>query len=190
MSLTRFLVPTLVNQLAAMLAWLDKAEGWAAAQGRSADELLTLRLAPDMWPLASQLRIAAFQAMEPVYRLRGVPVPEAVLAVRTEGSNAGEHPGTLDEGRARLREAVELLGQVGEDEFDAEPDTPLAHDLPIGIVFDMTRQTYARDWAVPQVVFHQCMTYALLRHAGVPLGKIDYAPHLFPYIRPGTMPGM
>jgi hypothetical protein len=33
------------------------------------------------------------------------------------------------------------------------------------------------------------MTYALLRHASVPLGKIDYAPHLFPYIRPGTMPG-
>ena len=190
MSLTAFLVPTLVNQLTAMLAWLDKAESWAAAEGRSVDGLLPLRLAPDMWPLAAQLKIAAFQAMEPIYRLRGEPVPDAVVAVRTEGSSAGEHPGTLDEGRARLKEALALLATVGSDELDADPQAPLAHDLPIGIVFDMTRETYARDWALPQVVFHQCMTYALLRHAGVPLGKIDYAPHLFPYIRPGTMPGM
>jgi hypothetical protein len=189
MSLTRFLVPTLTNQLTAMLAWLDKAEGWAAAEGRSVDELLALRLAPDMWPLAAQLKIAAFQAMEPIYRLRREPVPDAVVAVRTEGSSAGERPGTLGEGRARLKEALALLSTVGPVEFDADPDAPLAHDLPIGIVFDMTRETYVRDWALPQVVFHQCMTYALLRHAGVPLGKIDYAPHLFPYIRPGTMPG-
>lgn len=189
MCLTRFLVPTLTNQLTAMLAWLDKAEGWARDNGRSVAELLTLRLAPDMWPLASQLKIAAFQAMEPIYRLRGEAVPAAVVAIRTEGSQAGERPGTLDEGRARLREALALLATVGAEEFDANPDTPLAHDLPMGIVFDMTRETYARDWALPQVVFHQGMTYALLRHAGVPLGKIDYAPHLLPYIRPGTMPG-
>ncbi|WP_114227693.1 MULTISPECIES: DUF1993 domain-containing protein [Sphingomonas] len=190
MSLTAFLVPTLTNQLSAMLAWLDKAEGWAAAQGRSADELLPLRLAPDMWPLASQLRIAAFQAMEPIYRLRGQPVPDAVIAIRTEGANAGDHPGTLADGRARLHEALALLATVAPDEFDADEDAPLVHDLPMGIVFDMTRATYVRDWALPQVVFHQGMTYALLRHDGVPLGKIDYAPHLMAYIRPGTMPGM
>lgn len=190
MSLTRFLIPTLRNQLTAMLAWLDKAEAWYATNGKGVDDLLGLRLAPDMWPLAAQLKIAAFQAMEPVYRLRGEPVPDSVIAVRIEGSSAGEQPGTLEQGRARLREALDLLTTVGPDEFDREPDAPLAHDLPMGIVFDMTRETYARDWALPQVVFHQCMTYALLRHAGVPLGKIDYAPHLFPYIRPGTMPGM
>lgn len=190
MSLTRFFVPSLINQLTAMLAWLDKAEGWARDNGRDAEPLLTIRLAPDMWPLASQLRIAAFQAMEPVYRLRGEPVPEAVIAIRTEGSNAGEQPGTLAEGRARLHEALALLKTVAPDEFDAEPDAPLTHDLPMGIMFDMTRETYARDWALPQVSFHQGMTYALLRHAGVPLGKIDYAPQLFAYIRPGTMPGV
>ncbi|WP_245447409.1 DUF1993 family protein [Methylobacterium sp. 17Sr1-1] len=28
--------------------------------------------------------------------------------------------------------------------------------------------------------------YAILRHHGVPLGKADYVPHMFAYLRPGT----
>jgi hypothetical protein len=55
-------------------------------------------------------------------------------------------------------------------------------------VFDMTGFTYVRDWALPQVGFHVDMAYALLRSAGVPLGKPDYVPHMFAYLRPGTMP--
>jgi hypothetical protein len=30
--------------------------------------------------------------------------------------------------------------------------------------------------------------YAILRKEGVEIGKADYVPHMFPYIRPGTMP--
>jgi hypothetical protein len=58
----------------------------------------------------------------------------------------------------------------------------------MGMVFDMTGATYVRDWALPQVSFHVDMAYALLRSAGVPLGKKDYVPHMFAYLRPGTMP--
>lgn len=189
MNLTQILIPALTNQLTALLGWLDKAEAFAAGRGQDPADLLALRLAPDMWPLASQLRIAAFQAQEPLYRLRGIETPDEVLAVRGEGIAVADNPGTIDEARVRLRAALAQLAAVGPDELDAAADRPIAHDLPMGMVFDMTGFTYVRDWALPQIAFHTDMAYALLRHAGVPLGKRDYVAHMFGYLRPGTMPG-
>lgn len=189
MHLTQLLVPTLTHQLTALASWIDKAQVFATGRGQEPDELLALRLAPDMFPLATQLRFAAFQAQEPVFRLRGKEVTAEVLAVRQEGRDAGERPGTMAAARARLNEALALLAAVGPDEFDAMADRPITHDLPTGMVFDMTGATYVRDWALPQVAFHQMAAYALLRHAGVPLGKADYVPHMFAYLRPGTGPG-
>lgn len=188
MNLTALLVAPLSNQLHAVSLWLDKAEAFAADRPGGADALLPLRLAPDMFPLATQLRFLAFQAQEPVYRLRGEDVPEAVLQVRQEGRDGGERPGTWAEARARVAEASALLAAVGPDAFDSGADAPLVHDLPNGMVFDMTRESYVRDWALPQAAFHQMIAYSILRQAGVPLGKADYVPHMFGYLRPGTAP--
>lgn len=188
MNLTALLVVPLSNQLAAVSEWLDKAEAFAAGRPGGPDALLSLRLAPDMLPLATQLRFLAFQAQEPVYRLRGEAVPEAVLEVRQEGRDGGERPGSWAGARARVEEARALLGSVGPEELDAGPGAPIAHALPNKMVFDMSRETYVRDWALPQAAFHQMIAYALLRQAGVPLGKVDYVPHMFAYLRPGTAP--
>ena len=188
MNLTALLVPTLTNQLRALSGWLDKAEAFASGREERPDALLGARLAPDMWPLASQIRILAFQAQEPVYRLRGEPVPPALVALRTEGANAAEQPGSWTQARARLGEALAFLAAVGPHELDVAADQPLAHDLPMGMVFDMTGATYVRDWALPQAAFHQLSAYAILRHVGVPLSKVDYVPHIFGYLRPGTAP--
>lgn len=189
MNLTDILIPGLAHQIGALAGWLDKAEAFAADRGTRPDELLPLRLAEDMFPLTSQIRLVAFQAQEPLYRLRGEAVPDAVLQVRQEARDGGEVPGTWAEARARLAEASAALGDVQPGAFDAAAHEPLAHDLPMGMVFDMTGETYVRDWALPQVAFHHVIAYAILRQAGVPLGKVDYVPHMFTYLRPGTMPG-
>ncbi len=188
MQLTSLLIPTLSNQLHALSGWLDKAEAFAGERGEGPDGLLALRLAPDMFPLTTQLRFLAFQAQEPVYRLRGEAVPEGVLEVRQEGRDGGESPGTWAEARARVADAASLLATVGPGEFDAAADKAIAHELPTGMIFDMTAGQYVRDWALPQAAFHQMIAYAILRHAGVPLGKVDYVPHMFGYLRPGTAP--
>jgi hypothetical protein len=188
MQLTALLIPSLSNQLRALSGWLDKAEAFAAERGEKPDGLLALRLAPDMFPLTTQLRFLAFQAQEPVYRLRGEAVPEAVLEVRQEGRDGGERPGTWADARARVAEAARFLASVGPDELDAAADQPIAHELPTGMIFDMTREQYVRDWSLPQAAFHQIIAYAILRQAGVPLGKPDYVPHMFGYLRPGTAP--
>lgn len=188
MHLTPLLVSTLSNQLNAVSGWLAKAEAFAAERGENPDRLLALRLAPDMFPLTTQLRFLAFQAQEPVYRLRGVALPEALLQVRQEGRDGGERPGAWPEACARVEDAARFLATVGPDELDSAAGKPVAHELPNGMIFDMTGGQYVRDWALPQVAFHQMIAYALLRQAGVPLGKVDFVPHMFAYIRPGTAP--
>ncbi|HEX8534333.1 MAG TPA: DUF1993 domain-containing protein [Allosphingosinicella sp.] len=188
MQLTGLLVSSLSNQLRAVSGWLDKAEAFSGERGEEPDGLLALRLAPDMFPLTTQLRFLAFQAQEPVYRLRGEPVPEAVLEVRQEGRDGGERPGTWADARGRVADASAFLESIGPGELDFAAEQAIAHDLPNGMIFDMTGEQYVRDWALPQVSFHQMIAYAILRQAGVPLGKVDYVPHMFGYLRPGSAP--
>jgi len=72
------------------------------------------------------------------------------------------------------------------DAFDGPAQRPLALELPNGMAFDLTGEQYARDWALPQFYFHLMAAYAILRNGGVDLGKPDYVPHMFAYIRQGA----
>jgi uncharacterized protein len=181
MSLTELLVPTYRNLLKTLAGLLDK----AAAQAQDeAEVLLSARLAQDMFPLASQLRFAAFQAQEAVFRLTDRPVPEAILAVAAEGRAGGEAPGSALAARARLAEALNLLEGLAPGALDGGADLPIVLALPGGLTFEMTGAEYARDWALPQFYFHVVTAYAILRSQGVPIGKADYVPHMFAYMRP------
>ncbi|BCI72147.1 hypothetical protein SPKIRA_29770 [Sphingomonas paucimobilis] len=184
MALTNLLLPTYQHMLQTMSGILDKAEQQMPDQ---AEALLAARLATDMFPLAAQVRFAAFQAQEAVFRLRGEPVPEWLDAVAAEGRNAGDTPGTIADARTRIDEALSFLATVSSGVLDAGADLPMAIELPDGMTFDMTGEQYARDWALPQFYFHVITAYAILRHQGVDIGKADYVPHMFAYLRPGTM---
>ncbi len=187
--LTELLVPSLVNHLAAIPQWLDKGEAHAVAHGHDPQALLAVRLATDMFPLHSQIRVAAFQAQDAIYRLRGEDTPETTVALRSHAAMKQDETGTLAEMRTILAEALDVVRGVAPGEFDDAAERPIAHALPMGMVFDMTGFTFVRDWALAQVGFHTHMAYALLRSAGVPLGKQDLVPFMFAYLRPGTMPG-
>ncbi|MGC7405344.1 DUF1993 domain-containing protein [Pandoraea pneumonica] len=188
MTLTELLVPTLSQMLRALSAWLDKAADFERSAGKHPDALMTLRLAPDMYPLAAQVRFVSYQAMEPAYRLRGEPIPEAALAVQREGWNANQKPGTFDEAKACLANALAFLAALPSDALDAGANQPVSLALPNGVVFDMTGDQYARDWLLAQFYFHTNTAYGILRHHGVELGKADYVPHVLAYLRPGTPP--
>ncbi|MDR5774553.1 MULTISPECIES: DUF1993 family protein [unclassified Caballeronia] len=186
---TTLLVPTFTQMLKGLAAWLDKADAHEKARGMTADALLPLRLAPDMFPLAAQVRFACFQAQEPVHRLLGAALPDALIALRAEGAHSNEQPGTFTDAKACIADAIGFLSNVAPNAFDEVGSRPVALDLPNGVVFDMTGEQYARDWALPQFYFHIMTAYAILRHHGVPLGKPDYVAHMHAYIRPGTLPG-
>lgn len=178
-TLTALLVPTYRQMLGALRGWLDKAEaqvGEAAAQ-----PLLSARLAPDMFPLATQVRFACVQAVEAAHRLRGEAFPSTVEMLLDEGRNAEERPGTLAEARLRIDETLALLENLSPDALDAAG--PIVHELSNGMIFDLTAEQYARDWALGQFYFHVMTAYAILRNAGIELGKADYVGHLLPFLR-------
>jgi hypothetical protein len=186
-SLTRLLVPTGVQMLGALAAWLRKAEEQLGPSG--ADGLLSARLAPDMFPLATQVRFVCVQALEPVFRLQGAAFPSTLTALLEEGRAALDQPGTMAEAGARVAETIAFLESLPADVLDRPAGEPLAHELPNGMVFDLTAGSYVRDWALPQFYFHLMAAYAILRAQGIALGKIDYIPHLLPHLRqPGAPP--
>ncbi len=91
MQLTTLLVPTYTQMLKTLSGWLKKAQ--AQLPEAEAQALLSARLAPDMFPLSTQVRFACVQAREAVCRLRGQAFPAAINELLDEGRQAGERPG-------------------------------------------------------------------------------------------------
>jgi hypothetical protein len=173
------LVPTYLQMLDALAAWLGKAD--EPADGGAA--LMAARLAPDMFPLATQVRFACVQAQEGVLRLAGQDFPATLTDLLDEGRNGGERPGTIADAQARIVETRAMVAAAAAAMPDIAPDTPIAHALPQGMIFDLTAEHYVRDWALPQFYFHLIAAYAILRAQGVALGKADYVAHMFAYLR-------
>lgn len=187
MTLTNLLVPTFTQLLRALSGWLEKAQ--EQLPPAEAEALLSRRLAPDMFPLSTQVRFACVQVQEAVARLTGQPFPAAVAELLDEGRHANDRPGSLAEARARIAETLVLIDRLGPDALDMDPGQPIAHALPNGMVFDLTAAQYARDWTLAQFYFHVMTAYAILRSGKVDLGKADYIPHLLPYLRVDIPPG-
>lgn len=174
MNLSDLLVPTFRNMLGSLSAWLGKAEG---------DAVMAARLAPDMFPLATQVRFACVQAREAVHRLKGEPFPAELDALLNEGRTAGDAPGTIADAQARIAETLAFLDAVVPAALDGDETRAIEHALPMGLTFDMTAGEYARDWSLAQFYFHVMTAYAILRREGVTLGKGDYVAHCLGYLR-------
>jgi hypothetical protein len=186
MTLTELLAPTYVQMLEALAAWLRKAQ--AERPGAQAEALLSARLAPDMFPLSTQVRFACVQAQEGMHRLHGMEFPASLLALIDEGRGAGERPGSIAEALLRIEESIALVRSLASAPAAADERRAIAHALPAGMIFDLTAAQFARDWALPQFYFHVMTAYAILRSQGIGLGKADYVAHMLGFLRPGTAP--
>lgn len=179
MTLTELLAPTYRQMLQALAAWLRK------TQERGDDAIMSARLAPDMFPLSTQVRFACLQAYEGVHRLRHETIPAAADELLEEGRAGGERPGTIADALSRIDQTLAFLNSIAATAMDSGADRPLALELPMGLNFDLDGQKYARDWALGQFYFHITIAYAILRNQGIALGKADYVPHMFAYLRAG-----
>ncbi len=155
-------VPVLVRMLGNMAVWLDKAEAHAAARKFDANNYLGLRLAPDMLPLARQVQIACDSAKGCVARLSGSENP------RFEDNEA-----TLADLRARIEKTRDFVKGFSASQIDGSESRPI--EVPTRtepLTFD--GESYLKHFVLPNFYFHATTLYALLRHAGVELGKGDY----------------
>jgi hypothetical protein len=85
--------------------------------------LLALRLAPDMFPLATQLRFLAFQAQVGC-RLRGGLCRRPCLRSAKRAETAGRL-GSWAEAKARVADAASFLATIGPGELDGAAFNPL-----------------------------------------------------------------
>lgn len=156
-------VPVLAPMLTNIAAWLDKAEAHAKTKGYDSANLLTMRLAPDMLPFSSQVAIASDIAKILVAKLAEVPA-----------TPAPEVPYTLAGLSERALEAAAFLRSVPPALFEGSESRAIELPQRHGEPLHFTGATLLQQWALPNVFFHATTTYAILRHAGVALGKADY----------------
>lgn len=154
--------PAFAAMLRSMRTWLGYAEDHAEAKGFDSAVLLGMRLAPDMLPLAKQVQIACDMAKFCVARLSGREAP----------THADDET-TIGQLQARLAATADWIAAVPADALDGTEEREITIPLRQGPT-TMRGLDYLRDFALPNFYFHATTTYALLRHAGVALGKPDF----------------
>lgn len=155
-------VPLLLHHLASLERLLDKGAESAAARGFDAGNLLRARLAPDMFDLTRQVQIATDLAKGCGARLAGVDVP-SYPDVET----------SIPELKVRLAKTREFLASLDRSAIAASDDRAISIQIP-GRTLEFTGKNYVQTWVWPNFYFHYTMTYALLRHNGVVIGKGDF----------------
>ncbi len=170
-------VPAWRNALTALSGQLAKALTWGEGNGVGELQLLAARLAPDMFPLSTQVRFSCNQALQAATRLGANGAPDFA-----------DDATDFAEMQAQIAQTLAWLDALEPATLGDDGDRPIEFALPNGMVFDLSAADYVRDWALPQFYFHAVAAYAILRHMGVPLGKADYASYMMRHLRPGTAP--
>jgi hypothetical protein len=155
--------PVFVKMLGNLLGWLDKAEAHAAARKFDAANYLGLRLAPDMLPLTRQVQIASDSAKGAMARLAGVDAPKWE-----------DNETTLPEVRARIRKTIDYVQGFSAAQIDGSEGREITIPRRSGEPLKFSGETFLKHYALPNFFFHVTTAYALLRHAGVDVGKSDY----------------
>lgn len=141
--------------------WMSKAEEHATAKSFDVDVLAVARLAPDQFSFAQQVQSACDQAK--------------FAAAYLSGRQAPSHPDTektIGELRARIRACLAFLETVGAADFEGAAERKVAPPWLGGKW--LRGDDYLAHVAIPNFFFHATTAFAILRHNGVPLGKMDY----------------
>jgi hypothetical protein len=155
-------VPAFRRTLAALDAILDKAVAYAAERKIDPAVLATARLAPDMHPLTRQVQFASDHAKGCSARLAGVPVP-----------SFADTEQTFPELKARIAKTLEFIAALPPAQFHGSETRPISLKAgPRELSFK--GEPYLVFFALPNFYFHVTTAYDILRHNGVPVGKLDF----------------
>ena len=154
-----------VREFAQMLRnlerWIDKAAEHAKARSFDVDVLVNARLAPNQYAFVQQVQSACDQAKFAAAYLGGKQPPS--------------HPDTeqtFAELRERIQKCLGFLETVQAKDLAGGPERKVAPPWLNGRWF--RGDEYLVHVALPNFFFHATMAYAILRHNGVELGKMDY----------------
>ena len=133
------------------------------AEARKFDENLFLqtRLAPDMYPFIKQVQMTCDTAKGAVARLSGKTAPIF-----------SDDEKSLKELIVRVEKTLEYVRSFSTGDFSAYTTQKITFPWKPGA--HMIGADYLLGFAIPNFYFHLTTTYALLRVAGVNIGKSDF----------------
>lgn len=145
---------------------LGKAGDWVADRRIDPAAILNARLSPDMYTLIRQVQIATDMAKGTAARLAGIDPP------RFDDSET-----SFADLRTRVQKTLAFLASLDAGSFEGSETRAITLKVgPPGGQRELHFQglDYLLGFGTPNVYFHYSMVYALLRHNGLELGKMDY----------------
>ena len=145
-----------------LTAGSTKPSGMQLEENIDVGVLMISRLAPDMGTLVYQVQSACDYTKGAAAWLSGQTPP------RHEDNEK-----TIGEVRNRLRKTIAFVDSVQEGQYASAAEQKVSISWgPAGKT--LRAQDYLLQVAIPNVYFHVMAAYAILRHNGVDLGKMDF----------------
>lgn len=141
--------------------FMNKAAAYADAKKFDVNILANSRLAPDMFPFIRQVQSACDAA-------------KFCAAYLTE-QQAPKHEDvetTWKELHERIQKAVNYLDTFSVESFERSAKVQVKPGWAKGQW--LTAEDYVNEVAIPNFYFHLTTAYAILRHSGVDVGKMDF----------------
>jgi hypothetical protein len=169
MSMFQASIPVFISKLNNLSGILKKAEAHAQAKKIEPEIFINARLFADMFPLSRQIQIATDGVKGCAARLGGVEVPSYPDTEKT-----------FAELQARIAKTIGFLKSFKADQIDGSEERKITLKLR-GQDTSFLGQPYLLNFVLPNFYFHISMAYAILRHNGVEIGKMDYLSDLMEY---------
>ena len=155
-------VPVMIRALTNLSKILDKAVAQAKAEDKPLTELIEAKLAPDMRPFPFQIQSASDAAKGCAARLADI-APPSMPDTET----------TFAELKARLEKTIAFLNTIKPEQLKGAEDREIVMKFPNGEM-KFTGRDFVAGFAMPNFFFHVTTAYALLRHKGINIGKMDF----------------
>lgn len=155
-------IPVFVRMFGNLAAILDKAAVYADAKKIDPAVLLNARLAPDMHPLTRQVQIASDAAKGCAARLAGAEIP-----------SFADSESSFAELQARIQKTLDFIQSFSPAQIDGSEEREVVIRFP-GAELKFSSQDYLLHFVLPNFYFHLTTAYAILRHNGLEIGKMDF----------------
>ncbi|HEY2257134.1 MAG TPA: DUF1993 domain-containing protein [Variovorax sp.] len=155
-------VPVFTRGLGQLAHVLDKALAHAVSAGIDPTEFVNARLAPDMFTLAGQVQSASDAAKLGAARLAGITAP-----------SFPDTETTYAELQARVHKTIEFLNSIDRALIEGQEAREITLKLR-GTELKVPALRMLLQFTTPNFYFHLTTAYDVLRHKGVPVGKIDF----------------
>jgi len=158
----KFVHHALMRACSTAIHLLQKGADFAKEKNIGEEELLSSRLAPDMFDLKKQFQIFADNVAGGVAR-----------AAMLEKPSFPDTEQTFAELLTRMEKVKEFITSIDPEQIADPTNVKIKLGwMPEGMYFDA--HAYISDYVIQNSFFHLITAYGILRHKGANIGKQDY----------------